>query len=157
MGLLLVNFRKFSVRVTALDYRQNFVSAQYLENKLMELDKILHMHCPCPDLRWDCYASIFTNLQHSYCLWLLSKVRFRSISWDHMLDVDQARFGLLCVNLSKFTIQLWPMVIVEISLLPSILPVKEITLHVKPAPTMYVMRGLGWGGGGGGEGGERGI
>ena len=63
-----------------------------------------------------------------------------------MLEVDQARVGLLCVNLSKFTTQLWPMVIVKISLLPSILPVKEITLHVKPAPTMRFMRGLwGWG------------
>ena len=28
----------------ALDLGQNFVSAQYLENKLMEFDNILHMH-----------------------------------------------------------------------------------------------------------------
>ena len=30
--------------VIALDYRQNFVSAQYLEKYLIELDQILHMH-----------------------------------------------------------------------------------------------------------------
>ena len=37
-------FSKIYNRVMALDYRQNFVSAQCIENKLMELDKILHMH-----------------------------------------------------------------------------------------------------------------
>ena len=29
-------------RVMAFDYRQNFISTQYLENKLMELDQIFH-------------------------------------------------------------------------------------------------------------------
>ena len=32
------------IMVLAIDYHQNFVSAQYLENELMELDQILHMH-----------------------------------------------------------------------------------------------------------------
>ena len=30
-------------RVMALDYHQNFVSTQYLENELIELDQTLHM------------------------------------------------------------------------------------------------------------------
>ena len=44
-------------------YCQNFVSAQYLGNKLMEFIKF----CICIDLNrevgWDCYTSIFENLQ----------------------------------------------------------------------------------------------
>ena len=31
-------------RVIALDFRQNFISAQYLVKKLMEFDQILYMH-----------------------------------------------------------------------------------------------------------------
>ena len=46
-------------RVMALDSCRNFVSAQYLKNKLMEFDQILHMHWYWQDLGWDCYASIF--------------------------------------------------------------------------------------------------
>ena len=30
--------------VMVLGYRQNFVSAQYLGNKLMEFDQVLYMH-----------------------------------------------------------------------------------------------------------------
>ena len=45
------------------DFCQNFVSTQYLENELMEFDKILHLHWHWywQDLSWDCYASIFAN------------------------------------------------------------------------------------------------
>ena len=32
----------------------DFGSAQYLENKLMEFDKILYMHWYWQDLGWDC-------------------------------------------------------------------------------------------------------
>ena len=39
-----------------------FISAQYLENELIEFDQILHMHLYRQDLGWDCYASIFVNL-----------------------------------------------------------------------------------------------
>ena len=31
-------------RVMALDYIQKFVSAQYLENELIEIEKKLHIH-----------------------------------------------------------------------------------------------------------------
>ena len=37
----------------------------------MEFDQILHIHLPQPDLGWDCYMSIFADLQRimafSYC------------------------------------------------------------------------------------------
>ena len=77
LGLLGVKFRKFVTELWPLiDVRisfwwqnlvapywcQNFVSARYLENKLMEFDQILHMHWYWQDLGWDCYTSIFTNL-----------------------------------------------------------------------------------------------
>ena len=58
LGLLHINFH----RVMALDWCLNFLSAQYLGNKLMEFDKILHMHWYFQDLGWNYYASIFTNL-----------------------------------------------------------------------------------------------
>ena len=38
------NFSQIYNRVMALDGCQNFISAQYLENELMEFDQILHMH-----------------------------------------------------------------------------------------------------------------
>ena len=43
-GLLPVIFRKFVTKVIALDLRQFFVSAQYLENKLTLSNQILYMH-----------------------------------------------------------------------------------------------------------------
>ena len=46
LGLLRVNFRTFSTWLWPFCYRQNFVSAQYLVNKLMEFDKSLYMHWP---------------------------------------------------------------------------------------------------------------
>ena len=38
-----------------LDLRQNFASAHYLENKLIELHQILYMHPYWQALHWDCY------------------------------------------------------------------------------------------------------
>ena len=37
-------FAKINKTVMALDLCQNFVSAQYLNNKLMGFDQILHIH-----------------------------------------------------------------------------------------------------------------
>ena len=45
-------------RVMALDWCQNCVSDQYLENKLMEFDQILHIPLYWEDLGWDYYKSI---------------------------------------------------------------------------------------------------
>ena len=42
--------------VVALDIRQNFVSAQYLENQLTEFYQILYAHQHLQDLAWDCYS-----------------------------------------------------------------------------------------------------
>ena len=36
----------------ALDLRENFVSAQYLENKMVEFHQILCMHSSWQDLAW---------------------------------------------------------------------------------------------------------
>ena len=45
-------------RVMALDYCQNFVSAQNRVNGLMAFDHILHMHLPQPDVGWDYHVSM---------------------------------------------------------------------------------------------------
>ena len=50
----------------ALDLRQNFVSAQYLENKLTEFHQILNMHSYRQDLAWDSYTLFFAHLYQSY-------------------------------------------------------------------------------------------
>ena len=39
-----MSFSEICTRVMALDLRQNFVSAQYLENKWTEFFQILYMH-----------------------------------------------------------------------------------------------------------------
>ena len=43
-GLLHVIFLHICTRVMALDLRQKYISAQYLENKLTEFHQILKMH-----------------------------------------------------------------------------------------------------------------
>ena len=53
LGLLCVKFCNLQ-QIMALDYGQNFVFAQYLENELIKLDQSLHMHWPWPDLCRDC-------------------------------------------------------------------------------------------------------
>ena len=55
--------------------------------------------------------------------------------------LTRSRFGVLHVNFSKFPTQLLPLAIVKVSFRFNILPVKEITLHVKPVPIMYFMHG----------------
>ena len=61
LGLLHDNFGTF-VTVMALDWCQNFVSAQYFEIKWTEFHQILYMHLYWQDLHWDCYLSFFTHL-----------------------------------------------------------------------------------------------
>ena len=56
-----------------LDWGQNFVSIQYLENKLMEFDKILHMHWYIQEWGWDYYMLIFAIFLTE--LWPLIDVR----------------------------------------------------------------------------------
>ena len=45
MVLLFANLLQSYNKVMALDYHKNFVSTQYLEKELMELDQIFQMHC----------------------------------------------------------------------------------------------------------------
>ena len=47
------NFSHIFTRVMACDLGQNFVSAHYLENKLIEFHLILYMHSYRQDLAWD--------------------------------------------------------------------------------------------------------
>ena len=44
LGIVTHNFSNIITRVMALDLRQNFVSAQYLENYLTYFHQILYMH-----------------------------------------------------------------------------------------------------------------
>ena len=44
LGISTRHFLQIFTRVMALDLRQKFVSAQYLENKLTEFNQILNMH-----------------------------------------------------------------------------------------------------------------
>ena len=62
MGLLQVYFRKLVTELWSLIFCQNFVSGQYLENKLMEFDQILHMPLYWEDLGWDYYKSLFSQI-----------------------------------------------------------------------------------------------
>ena len=52
--LLHTIFAHFFTRVTVLDLLQNFVSAQYFENKWTDFDQTLYNYLYWQDLRWDC-------------------------------------------------------------------------------------------------------
>ena len=75
-GLLHIFFLHIFTWVTALDLRQNFISVQYLENKLTEFHQILYMHLYWQDLRWDCYTSFFAHLYQHYGPWFTPKICF---------------------------------------------------------------------------------
>ena len=80
MGLYWIWVVRHSVCHSVL---HNFVSAQYLENKMIEFHQILYMHWYWQNLGWDCYLSIFAHLYQSYDPWFMPKFYFRSISWEH--------------------------------------------------------------------------
>ena len=83
---------QFCTRVMIFDLRQNFVSPQYLENKLTEIHQILNMHSyRCymlflagQELAWDCYTPLFALLYRSYGPLFMSKFRFRSITCEQI-------------------------------------------------------------------------
>ena len=68
----------------ALDLRQNFVSALYLEVKLTDFPKTLYLHSYWQDQHSDCYTSFFVHLYKSYDPWFTIKFRFRSLSWGQI-------------------------------------------------------------------------
>ena len=73
IGIVNYCFLQICNRVRALDWCQNLVFSQYLENELTKCDQILYTHYHWQDLGWDCKASIFANLQQSYDPWLTSE------------------------------------------------------------------------------------
>ena len=101
----------------ALYLRQNFVSAQYLENKLACFHQILCMHSYWQDLAWDCCKSFFAHLYQSYGPWFMPKFSFRSISWEQIdrispnfmyaLIFTRSSLGLLQVIFRTFVLELW--------------------------------------------------
>ena len=82
--LLHVIFPHICARVMALELRQNFISAQYLENKSTEFHQILSLHLYWQVLAWDCNTSFFLHLYQSYGPWFTPKFRFPSISWEQI-------------------------------------------------------------------------
>ena len=77
-------FSQIGNRVTALDWRQNLVFAQYLENELTKWDQSLYTHNQWQDLSWYCKSLFFANLKQSYGPWLMSELGFYSISWERI-------------------------------------------------------------------------
>ena len=57
IGIVNLQFSQIYNMVKTIGCCQNFVSAWYPVNKLVEFDQILHMHWPSPGLDWDCYTA----------------------------------------------------------------------------------------------------
>ena len=53
IGIVRHKFLNICTRVMALYLRQNFVSALYLENQLVEFHQILYMHLSWQNVAWD--------------------------------------------------------------------------------------------------------
>ena len=100
----------------ALDLRQNFVSAQYLENKFHQ---ILYMQSYWHGLAWDCCTLFFALLYQSYGPWIAPKFYFRSIAWEQIIIVisspnfiyafilTRSTLGLSHVIFRSFAPELW--------------------------------------------------
>ena len=124
----------------------------------MEIDHILHRHWPWPGLDWDYYPSIFANLLHGKgpCCQNFVSAQYLVIElidltkFSICIDVDRTGFGLLCVNFSKFTTQLWPLVIVKISFSLNIFTCKRNYTSCKTCSYCVFYVGLGDRGGAGG-------
>ena len=97
LGLLPVIFLQNFDGVMALDLRQNFVSAQYLENGWTESGQILYVHQHWQDPAWDCCPSFFAKFWRSYGPWLTSEFCFRAISreWTDRIWPKFVRTSLL--------------------------------------------------------------
>ena len=63
-----------------LDLCQNLVSAQYLENQLLEFYQILYLHSSWQDLAWDSYTLFLAFLYQSHGPLFKQKFHFRSIT-----------------------------------------------------------------------------
>ena len=85
-------------RVMALDCCQNFVSAQYLENKVLDFDQILHMLWYWQDLGCDYYTSISANLQQIMALDCCQNLVSAQYLEYKLMDFE--KFGI-CVDIKK--------------------------------------------------------
>ena len=96
----------------ALDFRPNFISAQYLEIYWTYFHQILYMHSYWQDVAWDWYISFFGNSCQSYGPLFTPKFCFYSISWEPMGRISpnfiyafilaRSSFGLLHIIFRKF-------------------------------------------------------
>ena len=78
-------------RVMAFDWRNNFISAQYVEKKTTEFQQIIYLHSYWLDQGWDCYLSFFAILWQSNGIRItfVQTFVFRSISWEQMIELYQ--------------------------------------------------------------------
>ena len=109
------HFSQICNRVSALDWCQKLVFAQYLENGCTELDQILYTLYHWQDLCLYCKGAFFTNLQQSYSPWLMSEIVFCSISWEfnQILNTHYRGQGLgwYCkLSFSQFAIETRPLI-----------------------------------------------
>ena len=124
LGIVTFHILHICTRVMALDLCQNFVSAQYLENQLIEFHQILYMDSYWQDLAWDCFTSFCTRLYQSYGPWFTTKFPFRSISWKpfdrispnflYEFILTRSTLGLLHVIFHIFVPELWPLIYAKI-------------------------------------------
>ena len=114
-------FSQISNGVTALDWCQKLVFAQYLENGWTEFNQILYTHYHRQDLYWYCKASFLANVQQSYRPlidvrnWFLSQ--YLENGWTEFNQILHTLYHWhdLCLycKLSffrKFATELWPLI-----------------------------------------------
>ena len=126
----------------ALDLCQNFVlnwvSAQYLENRLIEFNHNFYRLWFWQDLGWDCYLTLFiylqicigvtvldwcqnfiylfANLYRSYGPWLMSEFCFRSISLEQTERVSSNLDYALIITWSRLGVLFFTILWLELRL-----------------------------------------
>ena len=125
LGLLVTHtFLHICTRVMTLDLHQNFIPAQYLENKLIDFHQILYMHLDWQGLGWDCYMSFSAHLYLlSYGSRFTPEFSFHSIPWEkngrilpnfihfvYALILTRSSLRLLHNIFRTFVPELWPLI-----------------------------------------------
>ena len=95
VGIVNCHFSQICNRVTALDWPQNSVFFQYLENEWTEFNQILYTHYHWQYLHWYCKLSFFANLQQSYGPWLTTEFRF----FFNILRMDGQNLTKFCISI----------------------------------------------------------
>ena len=126
------HFSQICNGVTALDWCQKLVFAQYLENGWTEFNQILYTHDHRQDLYWYCKASLFWQMFNRVtALKWCQKLVFAQYLENGWTEFNQILYTLyhwhdLCLycKLSffrKFATELWPLIDVRIFFLLNIL------------------------------------